>query len=31
MIDDELLRTEVGYCSATALLSAMLAVVYRSR
>ncbi len=31
VIDDQLLRTEVGYCSATALLSAMLAVVYRSR
>jgi O-antigen/teichoic acid export membrane protein len=30
-IDDQLLRTEVGYCCATAVLSAMLAAVYRSR
>ena len=29
-IDDQLLRTEVGYCCATALLSALLALVYRS-
>jgi O-antigen/teichoic acid export membrane protein len=30
VIDDQLLRTEVGYCCATAALSAMLAAVYRS-
>ncbi|MEA2193668.1 MAG: hypothetical protein QOG42_102, partial [Solirubrobacteraceae bacterium] len=29
-IDDQLLRTEVGYCCATAALSAMLAAVYRA-
>ncbi|MGH2898372.1 MAG: hypothetical protein ACRDMZ_06830, partial [Solirubrobacteraceae bacterium] len=29
-IDDQLLRTEVGYCGATALLALALAVVYRT-
>ncbi|HWI05967.1 MAG TPA: hypothetical protein VNT54_00450, partial [Solirubrobacteraceae bacterium] len=29
-IDDQLLRTEVGYCCATALLAALLALVYRA-
>jgi O-antigen/teichoic acid export membrane protein len=29
-IDDQLLRTELGYCGATALLAASLSVVYRS-
>jgi O-antigen/teichoic acid export membrane protein len=29
-IEDQLLRTEVGYCCATAALSALLAAVYRS-
>jgi len=29
VIDDQLLRTEVGYCGATALLSGLLVVVYR--
>jgi len=29
-IDDQLLRTEVGYCGATALLAALLAIVYRA-
>ncbi|MGH2840071.1 MAG: hypothetical protein ACRDKY_04510, partial [Solirubrobacteraceae bacterium] len=29
VIDDQLLRTEVGYCGATSLLSALLALVYR--
>jgi O-antigen/teichoic acid export membrane protein len=29
-IDDQLLRTEVGYCCATALLAALLGVVYRA-
>ena len=30
VIDDQLLRTEVGYCCATAVLSALLGLVYRS-
>lgn len=30
VIDDQLLRTEVGYCCATLVLSALLALVYRS-
>jgi O-antigen/teichoic acid export membrane protein len=30
VVDDQLLRTELGYCCATAALSAMLAAVYRS-
>jgi len=30
VIDDQLLRAEVGYCCATAALSALLALVYRS-
>ena len=30
VIEDQLLRTEVGYCCATAVLSALLALVYRS-
>ena len=30
VIDDQLLRTEVGYCCATALLAALLALVYRA-
>jgi O-antigen/teichoic acid export membrane protein len=29
-IDDQLVRTEVGYCCATALLAALLALVYRA-
>ncbi|MFP5363896.1 MAG: lipopolysaccharide biosynthesis protein [Thermoleophilia bacterium] len=29
-IDDQLLRTEVGYCCATGLLAALLAVLYRA-
>jgi O-antigen/teichoic acid export membrane protein len=29
-IDDQLLRTEVGYCCATALLAALLGLVYRA-
>ncbi len=29
-IEDQLLRTEVGYCCATALLAALLAIVYRA-
>ena len=29
IIDDQLLRTEVGYCGATALLSVLLAALYR--
>jgi O-antigen/teichoic acid export membrane protein len=29
-IDDQLLRAEVGYCCATALLAALLAIVYRA-
>ena len=29
-IDDQLLRTEVGYCAATALLATLLAGVYRA-
>jgi hypothetical protein len=29
-IADQLLRTEVGYCGATAALAALLAIVYRS-
>jgi hypothetical protein len=29
-IEDQLLRTEVGYCCATALLAALLLVVYRA-
>jgi len=29
-IDDQVLRTEVGYCGATALLATLLTVVYRS-
>ncbi len=31
VIDDQLLRTEVGYCCATAVLSALLTAVYRRR
>jgi O-antigen/teichoic acid export membrane protein len=30
VIDDQLLRTEVGYCGATALLAALLTIVYRA-
>lgn len=30
VIDDQLLRTEVGYCGATALLAALLGAVYRA-
>ena len=30
VVEDQLLRTEVGYCCATAVLSALLALVYRS-
>ena len=30
VIDDQLLRTEVGYCAATALLAILLTAVYRS-
>jgi hypothetical protein len=29
VIDDQLLRTEVGYCAATALLAVLLTAVYR--
>jgi hypothetical protein len=29
LVDDQLLRAELGYCGATALLCALLATVYR--
>jgi hypothetical protein len=29
VIDDQLVRTEVGYCAATAVLSVLLTAVYR--
>jgi hypothetical protein len=29
IVDDELLRAEIGYCGAAALLCALLTVVYR--
>ena len=30
IVDDELVRAEVGYCGAAALLCALLAAVYRA-
>jgi hypothetical protein len=29
-VDDQLLRTEIGYCGATALLAALLGLIYRA-